>query len=593
LVSLILGIENLHIHVSQQIDNVPVWTLIFKACPSSNREETSFTFSLQELAIVLETIYDGRRHRIKAWPAVVKEFISAYSDLEVHAKKSIKSQVPLLRFTRNGGDFVLDTSFVVPDARPQFEISICSSRLAVQPRSFQATADKSFQWLLSSCNLARADTHRFLFGLNDEGLLHCSKHFSTYLMIDTVAMVSNMKITDMDDQTQNSELCCLVTAKIANDEKGLEILRLEAKNLQNLQFTGRVAKLWDYENLEKVLDRGALLTVYHPTPLERDFEMCLRKEDIEMLAVEFLSTLDCLHQNGWIWNNLRTGHYLYNPLRQDDRDSPDSLQAIGLENAQFVGQAASTDSITAHIKEDGSECPSEISPGKGGDMHSLGLLLLSMCSRNPSIHSRHYLNGLNQDTMKEAIKAHNKLVFDQSKLLNNDDWIIMLVELLLREDPDQRPGAAEALLFARSQTRNNDTRLLVEGEVTEKFLPGYVDVPTRRFVWPVTVHSTVVKDVHHLRKKSKDTTFRLTKAVTVKASFDMPTGVIAARYSGRPILKRTATWLQIIELQTHSVSDGANGALDGRREGNGIFEQCYYESTVQVKSEYSHILFSP
>jgi hypothetical protein len=540
---------------------------------------------MQELAIVLELIFDGRRHRLKSFPGAVKELISAYSHLETSAKKSIKSQVSLLRFTRNGGEFILDASFVVPDNPPRLERSVWSSRLAVQPRSFDAAADKTFEWLLSSCNLARANAHRFLFGLNDEGLLHCSKHFSTYLMIDTVAMVTSMKITHMDAQTHNTDLSCLVTAKIAHNEKSLEILRLEAKNLQNLQFTGRVAKLWDPENLEKVLDQGALLTVYYPVPPERDFEMCMRKEDIEMLAVELLSTLDCLHQNGWIWNNLRSGHYLYNPLRQDDRDSPDSLQAIGLENAHFVGQAASTDSKTARIEGDGSESHAElgISAGKAGDMHSLGLFIVSMCTRNPSIQSRQYPNGLNHDAKQEVITMHNKLVFDQSKLLNTDDWIILLAEFLLKEDPDQRPNAAEALLFVKSRIRINETRFLVEGEVTQNFLPGYLDMPTGRFVWPVTVHTTVVKDIHYLRKKGKDTNIRLTKAVTVKASLNMPAVVIAARYGGRPILKRTATWLQLLKLQTHAVSDGANGALDGRREGNGIFEQCYYESTLQVK----------
>lgn len=510
-------------------------------------------------------------------PEAVAEFVSIFSALADHGKKNIKAQVSQLLFTINGGIYVLDSGMRVEEPL-HFDICTCSDRPSVQRKTFQTAADLTFQWLLSECNLSRADNHRFLFGLNDEGLLHCSKHFSTYLMIANVSESTTLT-ENISGKTSETDVK-LIVAKIAHDKEGLEILGREARNLHKLQFTNRVAELWDPKNYHKHLEHGALLTLYYPATLEQDFNMCMRKEDIEMLALELLSTLDLLHQNGWIWNGLRTGHYLYNLLRHDDRDVPTPLRAIGLEEAQYVGTHDSITTRKALNEEKGwrareSSLEDIIPACKAGDMHSMGLLLLSMCSRNPRIQSQKYSHGLSQEHKTEVITAHNKLVFDSSKLLGYDDWIINLTDLLLKARSAKGSSASEALKYIKSQIQITDPRPLVLGEVSQKFIPGYLDQYTGRFVWPVTVHTTVVQDIR--------VSHRLTKEVTLKASFKMEAGVIAAKYGGRPIQKRCATWLQMLGLQTHTVSDGADGALDGRREGNGIFDLSYFESTRQVR----------
>ena len=577
----------------QEIHSASIWNLILKR----DQVETRFDFSMQELACALESIFCGKRHqKRRSLTPAVSSFLSVYAALQHLEKKAIKHQIPLFLFTIDGGSFILDTCFKVPFHLPRLDIRTGCDRRAVKPMKFAAPADKTFQWLLSECDLARADCHKFLFGLNDEGLLHCSKHFSSYLMTSKISKGSDLhtqSIFGHHCQGQNKESDgSLIVAKIAHGLEGVEILRREASNLKKLQFTGRVVELWDPESADQVLEQGALLTVYYPVPLDREVEFCLKKKDIEMVAVELLSTLDILHQNGWIWNGLRTGHYLYNLLRHDDRDTPTRLRALGLENAIHVGHDTPTASKAAHNVRDGCsvlDFPAEItipgSVGKEGDIQALGRLLLSLCARTESSQGETFPNGLSHIDKTATITAHNQLVFDESKWLTCDDWIMSLIEMLLAADPAQRPSVSEALQYAIAQTRIHDeeAKVLVLGDLTQKNMPGYLDKHTGRFVWPIVLHTKVVHDIYDPNYNSVSTSPRLTKAITLKASLQMEGGEIAAKYGGRPIHKRDAQWLQLINLQSHAVSDGADGAIDGRREGNGIFDLCYYLSTRQVK----------
>lgn len=516
----------------------------------------------------------------------ISGFEKAYSALKTFEKKSIQHQVTLLQFGVHGGTYSLDTSYKVTE-NCTIECSPCSHRISVRKRNFQETADKTFNWLLSECKLARADNHRLLFGLNDEGLLHCSKNFSTYLMVAKASSRGDQERAKITQNQATETDTLLVVAKIAHTEEGLEKLRVEGSNLHSLQCTGNVVELWDPESIGKHLDQGVLLTVYYPAPLEQDLNMWLRKVDIEMLAVELLYTLDSLHQQGWTWNGLRTGHFLYNVLRHDERDKPQRLKALGLEHAKYVGEKSFKSAPYNEVGQRATGCISEI--GKhaccDGDMHSLGLLLLSLCSRNQNIPGVSYPNGLDQQEKDKIIAAHNKLVYDESNLLKNDDWIITLIDMLLKTEPLQRPSAAEALKYVKTQVHIKEEEELVLGEVTQKIIPGYLDGCTRRFIWPIMLHSQVVLDVRHLEKNPGHASPRLTKTVTLKTCFDMKAGAIAAKYGGRPIHKRFARWLQLLELHTHSISDGADGALDGRRQANGIFDSAYYISTRQVEHE--------
>lgn len=521
--------------------------------------ETTFEFTIEELATALEAIFQKQRRWLKRSQRVI-EFVEVVSTLEKFQQKSIRQQAALLQVLVDGGTFVLDARCEIADIHPS-DIRACPSRISVHTRTFQSRADQTFHWLLREYNLVRADDHIFHFGLDGEGLIHCSRHFLTYLMVPTRAALqegenSTGEATETDDT--------LITAKIALDAEGLEILRREASNLRHLQMTGKVVELWNLDQLEEQVDHGALLTLYYHSPLESELNMWMSKLDVEMLAVELLSALDCLHRHGWIWNGVRTGHYLFNLFRRDHRDDPRPLKALGLENAEFVEKNSSAETGTrAWCK---------------GDLNSLGHLLMSLCSREPGFKGTNVPDGLSLQDKERIITAHNRLVRDGSKLLQPTDWIITLIDKLLRTGPTQWPSASEALHYAKAQMHVKESKELIMGEIFLKVIPGYLDANTGRFIWPATLHCEVVQDIHH-----RCATPRLTTAVTVKACFRMPYRAVIAKYGGRPTHKRFLRWLQLQGLHTHAISDGAEGAFDGRREANGIFDLAYYEGMKQVQ----------
>jgi hypothetical protein len=565
----------------QKIEGVSVWTIIIKSSLSSEVKAT-VTLEIEELAMALEATFDARRlPRAAEVPRPVFEFLTAFSSLNAHEQQTIRNQVSELEFPLSGGTYVLDVNSNQKGEAGSGQSRVASHRHTIHEaagvdfgrhtiklRCYNSAADKAFHWLLAEYNLTRADNHRFQFGLNVEGVLHSSENFSIYLLNAHESRRSKGKMDKPAQNGQSSE--SLIVAKIAHNTVGLDLLKVEARAMQNLQHTGRVAELWDPDNTDHRLDQGALLTVYYPVPLESNFEMWMSKWDIQLLASELLAAVNTLHENGWIWNGLKTGHYLYNLIRRYDRDMPAPLRAIGLEKALFVGKNAPEAIQGEHnlfsLK---------------GDEYSLGLLLRKLCCRCPRLISASSSDGLDNQERDAIVSAHNRHVYDPSKLLRNDDWLLDLTDRLLKKDPSQRLSAEGALRYVRAHFRTRtEEEDLVLGQVSKMFIPGFLDPSTTRFVWPMTLHATVVHDIF---APGDSCSPRLTKEMTLKASLKMKAKAVAAKYGGRPTHRRAIRWLQLLGLHTHSISDGKDGAMDGRREANGIFDLPFYEQTKQVR----------
>ena len=77
-------------------------------------------------------------------------------------------------------------------------------------------------------------------------------------------------------------------------------------------------------------------------------------------------------------------------------------------------------------------------------MHAVGMYLKSLLHR---CQSKVWENseGLSQDERAAILRNFNICVYDESKQISDDNKLLDLIEMLLKDDPAERPTAKDAL----------------------------------------------------------------------------------------------------------------------------------------------------
>ena len=302
--------------------------------------------------------------------------------------------------------------------------------------------------------------------------------------------------------------------------------------------------------------------------------------EIEEICYELLLALSAVHDSGWIWLGLKQGHILFNLYKLDPRNPTCPLRIIEFENAMQIGSGGYAVlpfdlKIMDSLKQRAPECAPGANITTAVDMHAVGMYLKSLLHR---CQSKVWENseGLSQDERAAILRNFNICVYDESKQISDDNKLLDLIEMLLKDDPAERPTAKDALRKLQQWKSYQHMEDLQLGTVSEEDIPGYLDPVTGRFVWPVLVQNTVVEDCRVPN--------RLTTYVLVMCAVDTPRKKRVAIFSGRPAPKKFLMFLKYLGLHTHALNDGSLMGYDGRRLCNGIFDKLFYIKTKKVIS---------
>jgi hypothetical protein len=427
-------------------------------------------------------------------------------------------------------------------------------------------------WLRAKHGL-RSVSHRHTFTIEGQMVLTSNPFSSVHLLEYWSAETSATSTEDLDGVE-----CELVIVKIAKNPEGQGRLVREATALQSLQGTDRVPKIWKPEHGEDFLRRGILTTLYHPVPPPQDsgHETTLSLSDLEEMMAELASAVDAVHKSGRMWLGLKPGHILFHLFRKDPRDRPTPLRITGMENSRSIldsndRDVLKLDSIWGTVPElkQKSTC---VTPA--ADMYTIGLLLSSCLSRTTTPpFPQGYCNDPESGTVSHRdslVASFNSLVYDDTKKISENHFLLDLLGDLLHADPLLRPTAEQMLL----RTQNGSTNHVQQyGNSFVREIPGYIQESTKSMVFPALMVCHIVDDQY------KD---RPSENFSISAALKTPQGKILAEYSGRPVSKEFLRWLRFLNLHTHALSDGGGGCYDGRRKCNGIFDLAFYESIGKV-----------
>ncbi len=496
-----------------------------------------------------------------------------------------------LRIKVSGGVYVLD---------PSVEQSFAQKALrfgAIQFRPLTAISQQEndhIEWLkqLRTTEYTYTDVkfrHGFSRNVNQAGLLSSNKYFSVHLM---EAWPPHLKAKAISFEQGSTSLdCLLVCVKIAKNADALRQLQRETIALQALQSTGRVVELHCSVLTSVFLSRGMQLTRYYAVPLQQEegFQTSLSLFEVEETLDGIANALVSVHSNGWAWLNLNHGHILFNHAHHDERDSKHQLCILGLENAITSKSLTKSDSfictaktswaapefnlfLSSSVVQDriflDQTSVMNLSFFTRCDMFSLGLLILCYLSRTVDPVQAQRVAS----TREDLCCSFNIPVFDTSKRIQIDSYLITLAMDLLKTDPQLRPTAEEAL--QRIRTGRVISPLLLESFTIE--IPARIHNETLQMVWPVLLESKITTD-------QRDKT-RLTDYMRVFAAIETPKGKMVADYSGRPVSKHHLRWLRHLGLHTHALNDGDERAFDDRRKCNGVFDTQFFVCSGKVTS---------
>jgi serine/threonine protein kinase len=519
---------------------------------------------------------------------VLFQRVSSLSFLEQH---NLFFQILSLKIYSTGSIILLDP-FVVPSITTQILVTDLK-----QARSIAAVTSNELdqiQWLKEQQiegYVFRDAKHRHTFGMVvNQGVVLCSNKFASVHLLEAWAPHLQSVALDLKPE-KNGEDCILVCVKISKNVQGLKRLQKEATALQALQSTGRVVELHCPESTAMLLRRGILITRYHPIPppqehgCENELSLVELEETLEELALALVS----VHTRGWAWLNLNHDHILFCPWKLDERDSKTNLSITGLENAIFNNRVRCIDSIfvsdpawappeyNAFFPLSSSQAVCSSDPNlflnlpfiaSCVDMFAMGTLIYCYLARTSDP-----VQALKFASAREDLSvAFNKIIFDERKRIQSDSFLIDLAMDLVSKDARSRPTAQECLQRIREGRRNTSPKL--ESFTIE--VPGRIHSETLKMIWPIFLVSRVITDP---RDKSRET-----DNISVFAALETPAGKFVADYSGRHVNKEHLQWLRYLGLHTHAINDGEQGAYDGRRKLNGVFDTCFYVSNGKVTS---------
>jgi serine/threonine protein kinase len=563
------------------------WTLVLR---NGKNPDITINMRFERLAVILEAFAKKRKFSNKL--SDHKELAQWTTELSKSEREIIKNQVLQLRIAAAGGVYVLDPAISITKT----SLAPVIPKLKV-PRSLSCTGKlqtDNLLWLKEQKGpvVLRDIKHRHQFNrdLHFGGLLSSSEFACVHLMeawpaeLQSKTWDAHAKIEEED----RIEDCQLVCVKMATCAEGHSRLRREASALQRLQSTGRVAQIWNSDELSKYLGRGILITLYQPVPPPQDsrLDVFMSLNELEDRIEELSHALALLHKSGWIWLGLKPGHLLYTHCRIDPRDTVQPLRIIGLENSLCLSDKNSSENSSdptwaapevktqqptrslkakgqvGHVSE-GEDYILEAGPTTAADLFSLGLLISAHLAR-----TSHPVMASDQN----LCSLFNSLVYDTEQQIYEEHWLVRLRGELLQTNPLLRPTAEQVLqhisLFRRQPN------LLQMLEPGTEIIDGYIHPDTHHMIWPVVLKTIIVKDQRNAA--------RLTDYVTVHAGLDTPRGKALADYKGRSVTKQYLIWLRHLGLHTHALNDGDCGAYDGRRKCNGIFDMPFYKTHRQV-----------
>jgi serine/threonine protein kinase len=496
-----------------------------------------------------------------------------------------------LRIKSSGGLYVLDSrveqSFT--QRKPRFG--------ALQLRPLAAITqieDANIEWLkkLHTTDFMYSNVkfrHGFSRVANRAGLFSSNKWFSVHLMEAWPPHLQDKAITFKQESISLD--CVLVCVKIAKNAEALRRLERETVAMQALQSTGYVVELHFPALTSVFLSRGMQITRYCavPPPQERGFETSLSLLELEDTLEGIANALVSVHSNGWAWLNLNHGHVLVNHAHHDERDSQKNLSILGLENAITGDSLKNSDSFifTGEISWAAPEFKLFLSSSAAQhrvssdqtsvmtlpffatcDMFSLGLLMLCYLARTVDP-----VQAQRVASTREALSSSfNIPIFDTSKEIQSNSYLISLAMDLIETDPQLRPTAEEVL----QRIRAGRVILPLQLESFTIEIPGRIHGETLQMVWPVLLKSKVTTD-------QRDKT-RLTDYMQVFAAMETPKGKVVADYDGRRVSKQYLRWLRHLGLHTHALNDGDESAFDGRRKCNGVYDTAFYVFNGKVTS---------
>jgi serine/threonine protein kinase len=432
--------------------------------------------------------------------------------------------------------------------------------------------------------------HGFSRVYNQPGLLSSNPMFSVHLLEAWPQNLKGKAISVEHGQRKMRDDCHLICVKIAKSAKALKQLQCETAALQALQCTDCVVELHCLALTSAFLKRGMLVTRYHavPPPQEQGFESSLSLMELEETCEEITLALTSLHSQGWAWLNLKHNHILLNVARHDERDQRTQLRILGLEHAITEESLQSIDFFptvdpTWAAPELTLYSTSSVEQGKSVsdqtsvkslcfftqcDMYALGLLMFCYLAR--TIDPLHALRGVS--TTESLSRSFNIPICDPSKRIQSDSYLIRIAMDLVERDPLLRPSAVEVLHRLRAGRSVSHVQL----ETFKKEIPAKIHGQTLQMLWPVFLESKIVPDQREKR--------RMTDYMSVFAAMDIPKGKLVADYNGRPVSKHYLRWLRHLGLHTHALNDGEEGAFDGRRKCNGIYDSSFYICNGKVVS---------
>ena len=507
-----------------------------------------------------------------------------------------------LRIKSSGGIYVLD-SRVTPSCTqriPRFGTMQLRPLAAISNRELE-----SIEWLkqLRDTGYQFSEVrfrHGFSRVVNQAGLLSSNKSFSVHLMEAWPPHLQAKAISFKQEQEHKPALfkqesisldCVLVCVKIAKNPEALKRLQRETVALQALQSTGHVVALHCPALTSVFLSRGMQITRYYavPPPQEEGFENSLSLVELEETLEGIANAMLSVHSNGWAWLNLKHGHILFNHANHDERDSKKNLCILGLETAITRESLQDSDSFISTVESSWAApelsqfISSSVVQGRvlsdqisvmslpfftKADMFSLGLLIFCYLARTVDP-----VQAQRVASTREALTcSFNMPIFDSLKRIQSNSYLISLAMDLVQTDPGLRPTAEEVLQRIRAGRVISPLRL----ESFSVEIPAKIHGETLRMVWPVLLVSKITTDQ---RDKS-----RLTDYMQVFAAMDTPKGKMIADYDGRRVSKHYLRWLRHLGLHTHALNDGDEGAFDGRRKCNGIYDTAFYVCNGKVTS---------
>ena len=556
-----------------------------------SRMEGNYTIRLGFLKLatvlekIVETVKPSSRKSRSSRNAIAIEFNELFhrvSILSCDERHNAYEQIMKLKIYSTGANIVLD-----PCAVPSI-IKQKRGTVYKQTRSIAAITQHELdqiQWLKEqeiNGYVFRDAKHRHTFGkVVNQGVVLCSNQFCSIHLLE--AWPPKLQSVALELKPGNiGDDCILVCVKISKTSQGLKRLQKETSVLQTLQSTGSVVELHCPKSTPVLLNRGILITRYHPIPpiqergCDSDLSLYELEETLEEIALAVLS----VHMKGWAWLNLNHAHILFCPWKHDERDSGKKLAITGLENAISNNCVRCIDS---HYVSDPAWAPPEyndyfplsasqavsVDPNSFldlpftascCDMYAMGLIIYCYLARNSDP-----FQARNVASSREALMdAFNMIIFDERKRIQSDSFVFDLAMDLVSNDPRARPTAQNCLQRIREGRRNSHHKL--ESFIIE--VPGRIHTETLKMIWPVILLSRVITDPRDDSRQIDN--------ISIFAALQTPICKFVADYSGRHVSKEYLQWLRYLGLHTHSINDGEQGAYDGRRKFNGVYDLAFY-----------------